>query len=330
MERSLKRARLVKNLQVVDTLGVGGIATVYLARCSEGGRVRNVALKKLHPELRSDPSVVAGLLEEASIGRCIRHPNVVGVIGLYPGIDEEPPGLMMDWVDGANLWKVARCAGHAGRRLPLDVIAAIIGDVLSGLHATHEWDAGGHALDIVHRDVSPRNILVGRDGVSRIADFGAAQAAWQRRTEREPVKGSLGYMAPEQLWGPVDRRSDLYSVGVVLWELLTGARMRATPGPGILTQILYGEVDAPSKYADAARCLDEVVALALADSPDGRFATAAEMREALVSSVAPAGAARVADVVRELLDESRGVAKAPNERMTETAPPSTLRGATSS
>jgi serine/threonine-protein kinase len=288
------------SLEIVRTLGIGGMATVYLARRDEGGTSRVVAVKKPHAFLTEDPATMAVLADEAELGACIRHPNVVGVIDFVGGND---PALVMEWVDGIELGKLARAAAHGGRRLPVDVVAAIARDVLAGLHAAHESrHADGRALDIVHRDVSPQNVLVGFDGAARITDFGVAKAACRdQHTERDSIKGKLRYLAPEQLGGGCDRRADIYSVGAVLWELLTGERLRSGNGVEMLVEILCAQVQAPSATAPEAAGLDAIVMRALERDPEERFATAADMLAAIEGTTVVASAARVAEVVRALV-----------------------------
>ncbi|HEY8077479.1 MAG TPA: serine/threonine-protein kinase [Labilithrix sp.] len=274
-------------LEIVRKIGSGGMATVYLARL--GGR--EVALKRLHPFLADDPSSLAMMEDEARLAASIRHPNVVGVLDVI-GTD-----VVMEWVEGADLGKLVRAATQSGRRIPIDVAAALARDVLAGLHAAHE-----NELAIVHRDVSPQNVLVGFDGRARVTDFGVAKAAVrQQHTEQGTIKGKLGYLAPEQLSGECDRRSDVYSVGAILWEILTGARLRSGTGVEVLVEILCGHVDPPSAHVEDACGLDAVVMKALARDPDDRFATAAEMIEALVHAAAPASPERVTEIVREIL-----------------------------
>ena len=310
------------SLEIVRTLGVGGMATVYLARRDEGGTTRTVAVKKPHAFLAEDPATFAVLQDEADLAASIRHPNVVGVIDLVGGDD---PALVMEWVDGIELAKLVRAATDTGRRLPIDVVAKIARDVLAGLHAAHESRrADGLALDIVHRDVSPQNVLVGLDGSARITDFGVATAAArQQHTEDGAIKGKLRYLAPEQLNGRCDRRADVFAVGAVMWELLTGTRMRPGDGVEMLVEILCAQLKAPSALAPEAACLDAVVLRALASSPEDRFATAAAMLEAIDGAIAVASAARVAEVVREITSSAVRAAaadvRAPWEQLEELA-----------
>ena len=286
----------MSELEILRTLGIGGMGTVYLAR-RDGERV---AVKKLHASIASDPGSVAVLADEARLAACVRHPNVVRVIDIV--VDGGVPALVMELIDGVSLSALAEAL--AGRSLPLDVVAAIGRDVLAGLHAAHEAkNADGVALEIVHRDVSPPNVLLGHDGVARVIDFGIAKAAWrQQHTVDGAIKGKLGYLAPEQLDGRCGRAADLYGVGVVLWELLTGRRFRdAGSAAQILVQILYTPADAPSLHAPEAVALDDVLLRALRIDPEERFGTALEMADALSAVVEAADAARVADVLRASL-----------------------------
>ena len=286
--------------QIVRTLGVGGMATVYLARREEGGESRVVALKKPHAFLVEDSGTLAALEDEAQLGLCIRHPNVVGVIEFVGG---DEPALVMEWVDGVDLGALVRASAQSGRRLPVDVVAAIARDVLAGLHAAHESRrADGLALNVVHRDVSPQNVLVGFDGAARVTDFGVASAtSRQHHTEEGAIKGKLRYLAPEQLTGRCDRRADVYGVGAIMWELLTGERMRTGNGVEMLVEVLCGQVQAPSTLVADAASLDAVVMSALERNPEERFATAAAMLDALDRCVDAASPARVAAVVRALM-----------------------------
>ena len=310
---------VLRTYDVKRTLGVGGMATVVLARLDDG---RDVAVKQLHPFLADDPASYGALLDELHLTAAVRHPNVVRMIGVVEGV-VGAPAIAMEWVDGVDLGKLAQAAERAGVRLPVDVVAAIARDVLAGLHAAHEArNERGVALEIVHRDVSPQNLLLGRDGVARVTDFGVARAIDRlHQTERGAIKGKLGYLAPEQLAGVCDRRTDVFGVGAVLWELLTGTRMRSGDGVEMLVQIVTGRTDAPSAQRPEAACLDAVVVRALDTIPELRFASAEEMANAIVAAVEPASASRVAEVVAALLEDApqtSGMFEA-DTRKTETA-----------
>ncbi len=293
-------------LEILRRLGAGGMATVYSARMHDGARSRRVAVKKPHPHCVEDPACAALFAEEARVGRRIDHPNVVRVLELVEGDD---PAIVMELVEGVDLSRLVRTAASQGQRLPVDVASAIARDVLAGLEAAH-------AIKVVHRDVSPQNVLVGLDGVARLADFGAARTP-AHATERSLV-GKLGYLAPEQLDGSADERTDIYGLGAVLWELLTCARLRRGDGVAILVEIVAARAEAPSTRASEAARLDAVVLRALARYPWERFETAGEMRAALEGAVTPASPRRVAEVVRTVL---RAPAPLPREEPTLRAAP---------
>jgi eukaryotic-like serine/threonine-protein kinase len=273
----------------------GGMASVHLGRLvGAAGFARTVAIKRLHPHLAADPAFAAMFLDEARLAARIRHANVVSTLDVVSSSGEA--FLVLDYVPGESLAQLQR--GVADRRdfLPISIACAIVQDTLAGLHAAHEARGdGGEALGIVHRDVSPQNILVGVDGVARLLDFGVAKAErrYQESTQ-SGVKGKLAYMAPEQVeLGHVDRRADVFCAGIVLWELLSGARLFATPEPAATVQrILTATIAPPSaSRSEVSSALDAVVLRALERDPEKRFATALEMHTAL-EHAAQAGSAR--------------------------------------
>jgi serine/threonine-protein kinase len=197
---------------------------VYLAVRREGAFERLFALKRLKPELVDEPDVRAMFLDEARLAGLIRHPNVVGVVDV--GQDGDGPFLVMEYVEGITASDLARSASE--KLLPVEVCLRVVRDVAEGLQAAHELsDGDGRPLRLVHRDVSPQNILISFDGTSRVTDFGIAKALGRvAKTSTGVLKGKLGYMAPEQLrFEEPDRRADLFALGVVLFELLTGRRL---------------------------------------------------------------------------------------------------------
>ncbi len=238
--------------QTLRRIAAGGMATVSLARVTgEGGFERLVAIKQMHPHLADDEEFVAMFLDEARLSAGIRHPNVVGVLDLDRGADGLY--LVMEYIDGPTLGQVIRRHRDAGQSIPLPIVLRIFLDLLSGLQAAHELrDATGAPLAIVHRDVSPGNVLVGRDGIARITDFGVARAEARISSTRDgALKGKLPYMSPEQLAGKaVDRRSDLYSAACVLWEMLTLKRAFAATDQGaLIAAILAGPKSSPATEA---------------------------------------------------------------------------------
>ena len=271
--------RIVGRYLLCDEIAAGGMAAVHLGRLvGPVGFSRTVAIKRLHPQLAKDPEFTDKFLEEARLTARIRHPNVVSVIDIVTVGDEL--FLVMEYVHGESLARLARRAP-----IPLGIGLTVVADALYGLHAAHETKGeNGEPLAIVHRDVSPQNIIVGVDGVARVLDFGIAKAASQAPTQSEVVKGKLAYLSPEQLSRrPVDRRADVFAASIVLWEVLTGKRMFAGAEAGaIMHQVLHEELERPSKHVpDLPAALDEIVMKGLARDPDARFATAHEMAAAI-------------------------------------------------
>lgn len=207
-------------------LGEGGMAIVDLAYRSTGRFRRFFALKRLRPEFRNEPQVRNMFVDEGRLAGLISHPNVSAVVDV--GDDEQGPFLISEYVDGLPLSAMLANMAAAGTRLALPAALAIAWQAARGLHAAHELTSDdGTFLGLVHRDVAPQNILVGYDGFVRVADFSIARA-WGRLTQTAAgaQKGKVGYMSPEQLrFEPLDRRSDLFALGVVLFEMLAGARL---------------------------------------------------------------------------------------------------------
>jgi serine/threonine-protein kinase len=194
--------------------------------------------------------------------------------------------LVMEYVAGESLARLAQMAAESGARVPLRVSIAVLSGLLQGLHAAHEArDEHGVALGIVHRDVSPQNVIVGGDGQSRVLDFGIAKAAGRSHTTRDgQLKGKFRYMAPEQVRdGPVSAQTDVYAASVVLWELLTGQPLfRGSNDAAVIARVLEGVIAPPSKLAPALpRELDAIVLRGLAREAHERFGSAEEMAEAL-------------------------------------------------
>ncbi len=211
---------------VLREISSGGMGRVELILRREGEFERLYALKRLLPEVLTDPNARGMFLDEARIAGLLRHPHVVSVHDV--GEDEHGPFLVMDFVEGVSAQSLIRWARDRDELLPTMVVLDIAIAAAEGLDAAHELcDANGNRLALVHRDVSPQNILLGFDGTVRLTDFGIAKILGQStKTSTGILKGKLGYMSPEQLrFDPVDQRSDLFSLGVVVYELLTGRRL---------------------------------------------------------------------------------------------------------
>jgi serine/threonine-protein kinase len=277
------------------------MSSVHVGRLAgAAGFGRIVAIKQLHPHLASQREFVAMLLDEARLASRIRHPNVVSVSDVVQ--QDGQLLLVMDYVPGVSLAELIRLAEADQRRLPLPIVSAIGSGALHGLHAAHEaTDERGRALGIVHRDVSPQNILVGADGVARVVDFGVAKAVGRLNTTADgQVKGKMAYMAPEQLRsGAVDRRADVYAAALVLWEAVTLAR--PFDGDDSPFARIADDVPAPSTLAPGIpAALDALLERALQRTPEHRTADARVMALELEAAVPPASAVEVAALVGAL------------------------------
>jgi eukaryotic-like serine/threonine-protein kinase len=287
-------------------LGVGGMATVHYARLNGPvGFGRTVAMKRLHPQFARDPEFVRMFVDEARLASRIRHPNVVQTLDVVEEGTEL--FLVMDYVHGESLSHLVRRSD--GRGLEPRIVAAILAGVLHGLHAAHEARGeDGEPLGIVHRDVSPQNVLVGADGVPRLLDFGIARAVVRlHSTKAGLVKGKLGYMAPEQHEQmPLTRLADVYAAAVVGWELLTGRRLFAAESDAAtVSLILKGKVTPPSQLVSTVpRDLDAIVLKGLSREPHRRFATARAMALEIERRCSPATASEVGEWVEELASET--------------------------
>jgi serine/threonine-protein kinase len=275
------KSRSIGRYLLCEEIASGGMATVHLGRLSgAAGFSRTVAIKCLLPNLARDPEFVAMFLDEARLAARIRHPNVVPTLDVVAM--EGEIFLVMEYVQGESLGKL-RKAMDASRRLPSPrVVASVMSGVLHGLHAAHEAKSEqGESLNIVHRDVSPQNVLVGTDGIARVFDFGVAKAIGRVQTTREgQLKGKIAYMPPEQLrGGHVTRQTDVYAAAVVAWEMLTAQRLFAGESEGALVAaVLMQPVPLPSQVApQVGLAFDRVIMRGLSRDPAQRYATAREM-----------------------------------------------------
>ena len=273
--------RLLGRYALHGEIASGGMASVHFGRLlGPVGFARTVAIKRLHPQYARDHEFVAMFLDEARLAARVRHPNVATVSDVI-AIDDEL-FLVMDYVHGVSLAELARAAQTTGARIPPRIAAGIVHGALAGLHAAHTATSeSGEPLGIVHRDVSPENLIVGVDGITRVLDFGIAFAAQRAHHTREgQVKGKLGYTAPELLEGdPATPRVDVYSAGVVLWEATVGRRLFVADNEvKMLGDILRGDVPPPTTIVPALPLdLDAVALRAMSRRAADRYPTADEL-----------------------------------------------------
>ncbi len=278
---------LAGKYRLIAELGQGGMATVYLAVALGSSGFRKLAVVKLiRPQYASDPDLIQMFLDEARLCARLSHPNIVQTYDV--GVDAGQYLMAMEYLDGVSLYTAVSRFVKTGTPFPFPLRARILSEVLEGLRYAHELrDYDGKTLDIVHRDVTPHNIFITYDGQVKLLDFGIAKATTSSvQTATGVIKGKLTYMAPEQaMCETIDARADLYAVGVMLWEAITGRRRWAAglSDAAVFTRVASGELpeapDAASRGFPAE--LDAIVLKSLAPKPEDRFQSAAEMRGAL-------------------------------------------------
>ncbi|MEP7122089.1 MAG: serine/threonine-protein kinase [Byssovorax sp.] len=320
MSAGAAAAPALLNLAAGDVLGryelllpvaQGGMATVWAARMKgTRGFSKIVAIKTMLPALSSDPRFEKMFLSEAELASRIKHPNVCEILDL--GEQEGVLYLAMEWIDGESLVTLLGDCERSGRRIPFAAAAQLGADAARGLHAAHELkDESGELVGVVHRDVSPHNILVTYDGIVKIVDFGVAKAMARsdhQATNAGHLKGKVHFMAPEQAFcDEVDRRTDVFALGIVLYHLTTGFHpFRADNELATLARITSPEpVPAPSMHvADYPPELAEVLLKALAKEPSQRFATMRDLAEALEAAATKLGEAAGAQGLEAFVNEA--------------------------
>ncbi len=329
---------------VLSKLASGGHATVYVAR-SEGalGVARTVALKKPHPHLLDDPEFEAAFRREATIAARLRHPNVTAVHDVV--VHEGVPSLVMELVDGVTFADLIRTWTKEGGASMLGAALSVVVDAARGLHAVHELKGEDESpMGLVHRDVSPQNVLVDRAGVAKLADFGLAKAllhGGESSTTEGILKGKIGYLAPEYIRGePMDRRADIFALGIMLWEAVTRRRLfRSEREPDVLAKILSMPIPKVSSKAASVALdgLDAILEKCLARKPSDRFTTADAVADALLAFAdghgIEVGAAIIArsfpESLRETLDaRSKSLRAAPPEASAGDVEPARLSART--
>jgi serine/threonine-protein kinase len=279
--RGAKEARI----ETLALLASGGMADIWLAReKGAAGLERIVVIKRLLPHLARDPDIVDMFVSEARFVARLVHPNVVQIHEL--GEDDEGYYLVMEYVAGCSVRELTGAAAKAELTLPPNVAVCVVEQACRGAHAAHELTSPtGEPLGLVHRDISPHNLMIGPGGDVKLLDFGIAKATEAAEATRTgSLKGKVGYMSPEQCRGArVDRRSDVFALGIVCWELLVGQRLFNRDSEyESMGAIVNGDFELPTAVqSDLPAAFDEVLKKALATNPDERWQTAAEFRKAL-------------------------------------------------
>jgi serine/threonine-protein kinase len=265
--------------ELIRKIAAGGMAEVFLARRrGEAGFFRDAVVKRLFDHLAENDQVVRMFQYEARLLAELCHPNIPQVTDL--GMVDGSWYIAMEYVEGHNVADLWRAGARAGLVMSLPVAVAIVMQVCEALHHAHERrDRAGRHLQIVHRDVTPHNVMTTRDGVAKLMDFGVAQTAARRDTDVGVVKGTFSYMAPEQVRGQVvDRRADVFALGVILYELTTGTRLFRGNDVQAMTAIVEHDAPLPSERVPTyPRDLEAIVVRALARDRRKRYATAAEV-----------------------------------------------------
>ncbi len=289
-----------------ERIAAGGMASVYLGSLTGAADFsRLVAIKRMHPQFAADETFVARFRNEAWLNARLFHPSIVQTFDVVQWDDELL--LVMEYVDGVTLKALCTDASAASEILPLNVTAGILVPVLHGLHAAHEaTDDDGRPLRIVHRDFSPHNIIIGRDGHAKVLDFGIAKSHTdQQVTSVGHLTGKFAYLSPEQIQGrSLDRRTDIFAAGIVLWETLAGRRLFRAPDvseAAIIDRVLNEPVLAPSRFNPAVpKKLDRIVLRALQRDPENRYGSARELALELEGIAPLATPSTIGDCVARL------------------------------
>lgn len=323
--------------EIIAKIASGGMATVYLgALKGPFGFEQLVAIKKLHAHLLDDPGIRESLLHEARLASRIRHANVVDVRDIEVADDDVQ--LVMTYIEGAPLSTLMAEAARRHTQMPIRVVMRIVLDACAGLQAAHELtDSVGKPLALVHRDISPQNVLVGVDGIARITDFGVArdESSNRQHTHTGALKGKFAYMAPEYIRGEqADQRVDIFALAIVLWEALTGRRLfRGNNDADTITRVTSLDVPRVSPmFPELGEGIDDVFEKALSKNPRTRFSTArafgSALEEIALQTNMVATAAEVGQYVREHVADELArlerlrLAAARGSRTNEISPPS--------
>ena len=297
--------------EVITRLAVGGMAELFLAReVGIAGLERVVVLKRILPHLADNPRFVEMFLREARIVARLTHPNVVQIFDL--GSQDGSYFIAMEYIDGSTVRELQVLCERHGRKVPINVAVGIVLQALRGLHAAHELkDLDGKLLKLVHRDVSPHNLMCTSDGSVKLLDFGVAKATEDglENTNSGHLKGKFAYMSPEHLRRkPLDRRADVFSMGAVMWELLTGARLfKRESEVEMMEAVLNGDVPSLTNWdPNIPESIERVVMRALEGDRQDRYPSADAMRQDLLTAASATGLDVGADPVGQFVEDTAG------------------------
>jgi eukaryotic-like serine/threonine-protein kinase len=307
MEHALVPGYRLDRYELLCPIASGGMATVWLARLrGKRGFEKLFAIKTIKTELISDPSFQDMFMDEARIASRIVHPNVAQILEL--GEQDDILYIVMEHVDGESVAKIHRIALQKGAPMPPGVVLRIVADVCAGLHAAHQLtDADGDNLGVVHRDVSPQNILLTANGQPKVIDFGLVKAKKRGAAETQSgvVKGKIRYMAPEQLGTRgVDRRADVWAAGMCLYELMTGEIPYAEHDDLAVVKLLMSEDPLPTRNAMLPGPIERILSKAIAREPDARFESCSTMRRAIENAIDQLGLSAENEDVGRFLEET--------------------------
>ena len=272
------------NYVLEERIGVGGMAEIFLASADVGDTRQRLVIKRILSHLSDDESFVRMFIEEAKLCVLLRHSNVVQVYDL--GVVDDQYFIAMEYVEGRDLLKTLAACARERVAFPTDLALHIVLQVLKALEYAHNLKSSdGQPMNIIHRDVSPPNVLLSYDGAVKLSDFGIAKASFREKTRTGIFKGKFGYMSPEQAMGEtLDQRSDLFAVGILLYELLTGRRLFTGPNEvAIIEKVRTATIQPPLLHhrPDISKTLHDIVMKSLARRRDDRFSSAAELHEAI-------------------------------------------------
>lgn len=304
-----RQAKIVaKKYELLEMVGQGGMASVWRAKLVDDAE-QIVAVKKIKPQYRRSESYQSMFIEEARVGALVNHPNIVKVIDFC--VDEHDDHyLIMEWIDGLDLGSFCDSFIKSRKKTPWPIVVAVCAEAMHGLSAAHNRVVGAAATPIIHRDVSPHNILIDVSGAVKLTDFGLARSQDRVYSLTKPgtVKGKASFLAPEQTRGePATFQTDIFSAGIVLWESLAGQRLFDKPSVlEILQQIRKGDITPLTSVRKGLPTqLVNVVNKALAFKPENRYQSAAALAEALQQVLADEGETIDADELGRQVADAR-------------------------